>query len=293
MRRRLVGLATGLLLASLPTLRAAAEDPPARDGADVLAGVLGALPDLPLRITADLQSRGTDGGPETKLGVDMLLDWQDSPPTARYTLRDAFGATRSHLAITWHPGRPPEYRFFTGTPLQAAPLPDLVAPIEGTDISWMDLSLSFLWWPDAVLSGREDVKGRDCLVVDTAAPPGSFAGCAGVRLWIDPRIHILLRAEAYDAANAPMRRLEVKSFKKINDRWVIKDIELTSLPSKHKTHLRVRDVQDRMRKDYIARDEGGPDAPAEAVEPETGVDDGLAPPETDPGIESAPLPGGP
>ena len=49
---------------------------------------------------------------------------------------------------------------------------DLVAPIEGTDISWMDLSLSFLWWPDAVLSGREDVKGRDCLVVDTFEPQG-------------------------------------------------------------------------------------------------------------------------
>jgi hypothetical protein len=108
--------------------------------------------------------------------------------------------------------------------------------------------------------GEEDVRGRSCYVLDVPAPEGAFAGCSGVRLWIEPRIPIMLRAEAYDQQDALIRRMEVKSFKKINDRWVIKDIELTSLPSRHKTYLRVRDVQDRSRKDFIAADEGGPEA---------------------------------
>lgn len=240
------------------------------DATDLLARVVGALPDIPLLIKGDLQARNRSGDLEAKLGVEMLLDWQDDPPTARYTLRDDFGRTTSHLAITWLPGKAPEYRYFEGQPLHAAPLPDLVAPIGATDISWMDLSLSFLWWPDGRCVGVENVRGRPCFVIDLPAPPASFPGCAGVRLWIEPRIRIMLKAEAYNGANELIRRMEVKSFKKINDRWVIKDIELTSLPARSKTFLRVRDVQDRTRKTFVAEDEGGP-------EPEPGADEGVVP----------------
>jgi hypothetical protein len=246
------------LVLAMPS--AAPADSELPEASALLARVIGALPDIPLLIEGDLQARDRHGTADARLNVEMLLDWQDAPPTARYTLRDAFGGARSHLAITWPAGQAAEFRYFEGQPLQAAPLPDLVANIGGTDISWMDLSLSFLWWPGAVIRGEEDVRGRSCYVLDVPAPEGAFAGCSGVRLWIEPRIPIMLRAEAYDQQDAPIRRMEVKSFKKINDRWVIKDIELTSFPSRHKTFLRVRDVQDRTRKDFIAADEGGPEA---------------------------------
>ncbi|HMP75831.1 MAG TPA: outer membrane lipoprotein-sorting protein [Kiritimatiellia bacterium] len=226
------------------------EFPPARE---MLNEVILALPDIPLRITGDLTARARDDAKDVRKGVEMLLDWQAQPPTARYTLRDAFGGAHSHLAITWEQPRRPDYRYFEGNPLQAAPLPDLVASIPGTDISWMDLSLSFLWWPDATTKGREDVRGRSCWVIDIPAPD-AFSGCSGVRLWIDPRIRIMLKAEAYGHDDKPMRRMDVKSFKKINDRWVIKDIELTSLPARSKTVLRVRNVEDRTRKNYLRED---------------------------------------
>ncbi len=226
------------------------EFPAARE---LLDNVIFALPDIPLRITGDLTARARNGESELRRGVEMLLDWQAEPPTARYTLRDAFGAADTHLAITWTSLHQPEYRFFQGRPLQAAPLPDLVSPIPGMDFSWMDLSLSFLWWPDAVTKGREEVKGRKCWVVDVSAPD-AFSGCSGVRLWIDPHINIMLKAETYDADNNPIRRLEVKSFKKISGRWFIKDIELTSLPAKTKTILRVRNVEDRTRKNFLRED---------------------------------------
>ena len=247
--------ATLLLAAGCAALAAAQspripEMPPARE---LLNNVILALPDIPLRITGDLTARARPGAAESRKGVEMLLDWHADPPFARYTIRDAFGGAQSHLAITWAQPRTPEFNYFEGQPLQAAPLPDLVAPIPGTDISWMDLSLSFLWWPNAETAGREDVRGRSCWVVDVPAPD-AFAGCSGVRIWIDPRINILLKAEAYGADDKPIRRLEVKSFKKINDRWVIKDIELTGLPARSKTLLRVRNVADRTRKIFVRPD---------------------------------------
>ncbi|MCO5067139.1 MAG: outer membrane lipoprotein-sorting protein [Kiritimatiellae bacterium] len=250
-----------LLLASLaffalPVAPSEAQPPLRTDlpaARELLDSVIFALPDIPLRITGDLKARGRDGEPDVRRSVEMLLDWQAEPPTARYTLRDAFGTADQHLAITWPALHQPEYHFFEGRPLQAAPLPDLVSPIPGIDFSWMDLSLSFLWWPDAVTKGREEVKGRKCWVVDIAAPD-AFSGCSGVRLWIDPHINIMLKAETYDAENNPIRRMDVKSFKKINGRWVIKDIEITSLPAKTKTVLRVRNVEDRTRKNYLRED---------------------------------------
>lgn len=226
------------------------------DARTLLNNVILALPDIPLRVTGDLSAKARGGSPDIRKGVEMLLDWQADPPTARYTLRDAFGGPLSHLAITWAQPRTPEYRYFEGYPMRAAPLPDLVAPIPGTDISWMDLSLSFLWWPNAQTVGREEVRGQACWVVDIPAPD-AFAGCAGVRLWISPRINIMLKAEAYDLQNKPMRRFDVKSFKRINNRWVIKDIELTSLPARTRTVLRVRNVEDRTRKSFIREDGAG------------------------------------
>lgn len=255
------------LLFSLPCPSAPADELPAADA--ILAGVMGALPDIPLLVTGELQSRSKNGKLEQRLNVEMLLDWQDSPPGARYTLRDTFGATISHLGLSWPADGLVEYRFFKGNPLQASPVPNLAEPIEGTDISWLDLSLAFLRWPGAMMRGSEEVKGRDCFVLDIPAPVGEFGECNGVRVWIDPRINILLRAESFNHESKLMRRLEVKSFRKINDRWFIKDIEIQSHPSRHKTILRVRDVQDRARKVFLDHDTGGePEAPPpEDVEP--------------------------
>ena len=265
-----------VMLAGWPGALRAAKDPALPDAPTLLRSCIAALPDIPLLVTGELQSRPKDGEIEKRVRVEMLLDWQATPPQARYTIRDAFGKARDHLSITWHDGQDVEYRYFKGDPLESAPLPILSEPIEGTDISWMDLSLSFLWWPHARTVGGDEVRGRDCLVLDVPAPGADYAGIAGVRLWIDPKIPVMLRAVSYGLDGLATREVEVKAFKKINDRWVIQVIEVESQPSGHKTILRVRDVQDRNRKSFIKVDEGGPEAPAdegkdESVEPVTPV----------------------
>jgi hypothetical protein len=208
-----------------------------------------------------LQSRAAEGDLEKKVNVDMTIDWQAAPPTARYSTRDAFGKSLEHLAITWPAGQPPEYRFFRGDPLASAPLPPLTDPIEGTDIAWMDLTLSFLWWPGGRTIGAESVRGRDCWMIDLPAPTNHFAASGGVRLWLDAKVGAVLRAHVRDAAGQTVRRMDVKGFKKINDRWFVQVIEVQTLATRHTTTLRVRDVEDRARKQFIRVDEGGPAAP--------------------------------
>ena len=119
----------------------------------------------------------------------------------------------------------------------------LSGAIQETDVTWIDLSLSFLWWRGGQTVGAEKIKGRFCYVVDLPIPEGSAMGLAGVRLWIDPQAHVMMRAAAMDMAGQMMRRLEVKSLKKIDEIWMVKDLEIRSYPSRHKTMLRVRSVE--------------------------------------------------
>ena len=250
-------LCTAFCLLSASLLRAA-DDLPAAQG--LLDDVVRALPDRPLLINATLQAKTADGMTDRKLQLEMLLDWQASPPQARYTIRDNFGKTLKFLSLTWPESTKPEYHFMQGDPLVGAPTPPLGEKIEDTDITWLDLSLSFLRWKGGRTTGGEKAAGRDCYVVDIDAPPNT-PGYSGVRLWIEPKIHILLRAESYNSKIELMRRLDVKSFKKIKDRWFVGEIELQSLPSKHKTVLRVQTVYDRERKQYL-NSENQNEAPA-------------------------------
>ena len=105
----------------------------------------------------------------------------------------------------------------------------------------MHLTLSFRWWPGGRVTGEEDIRGRPCHVVEVPAPAGPPGQYAAVRLWIDGQLHMLLQAEGLDAGGKQVRILWVKSFKKINDRWMLKDLEIQSSPL-HRTKLVVREV---------------------------------------------------
>jgi hypothetical protein len=80
-------------------------------------------------------------------------------------------------------------------------------------------------------------------VIDVQAPEGEPSAYDRVRLWVDPKIHVLLRAEAYDAAGERVRSMEVKSFKKIDEVWMIKNLDVVEHPSRKRTRLRVESVE--------------------------------------------------
>jgi hypothetical protein len=220
-----------------------------------LNGVVSVLPDVPMVVRGDLIKRNAKGRVEETFRIEMVLDWKADVPTARYTIRDAFGDSLQHLAITWTSAENPEYQYFEGQPLRAQPTPPLNQAIQDTDITWLDLSLSFLWWPGGETRGRGKVRGRECHIIDVPAPENQVHLFDGVRLWVDTKIGIVMRAEGYTDDTTLKRRMEVKSFKKIRDRWIIKDIDFQTFPEKTKTTLLVRDAEERERFNLPDRDQ--------------------------------------
>jgi hypothetical protein len=214
--------------------------PPA---AELLDSMRAQLPAEPVVITGELQVRKRKGIVTHTLNVEMSLDLGRQPATAKYVLRDAFGKDLEQMVVTRSAGQQPRFEYSAGSPPVPGPLPDLFKPFQETDVSWIDLTLSFLWWPGGTTKKTETMRGQDCYVVEVPAPPGESGHYAKVLLWIDEKQHMVLQAEGYDSQDRIVRRLFIKSFKKIDERWMIKDMDIQSLPSDHRTNLRVETMR--------------------------------------------------
>ena len=222
-------------VALAPSTPAATRLPPA---ADLMQGLMKRLPSQSILLTGDLLTPANDAEESGRLGTAILLCY---PTLARYTIMDAFGRDREQLTVHRNGGAA-TLAYESGNPLAAATPPDLGAVIDGTVVTWMDLTLSFLWWPDARTLGTAEVRGQSCYVVDAHAPAGTTAPYASVRMWVDVRASMMLQAEGCDALGDPVRRISVKSFKKINDEWMIKDLEIRDLKTDRRTILRIREA---------------------------------------------------
>jgi len=232
-------LMSGTALAAVDEEYVAVEPRGLPDAQELLQKVIESLPNVAVKINAQILSKTRRGKIDRKLNTEMVLDWYGHPPYVRYTIRDRFGDLLDDLTITWPGTAKQNLHYICGDSPDETSVENLYERIQGTDISWIDLTLSYLWWPDGKTVGMEPVKGRTCYIVDLSSPDetGEYAG---VRLWIDAKINILLQAAAYDDSGQLIKLLEVKSFKKIREVWIIKDLDIQSFPMRHKTVLRVR-----------------------------------------------------
>ena len=199
--------------------------------------LLARLPSKPITITGDLVTTPAKGD-TTRLTISIQLRY---PREATYTIGDAFGKPLEQLTVL-RDGERVSFLYLTGDPIKGAPAPSLDQSIQNTALSWMDITLGFLWWKGGQIIGQEENRGQPCYVLDRHAPANAKAPYASVRIWVDTRVSMLLQADGYDTLVNPVRRLSVKSFKKINHEWMIKDLEVEDLNTHATTTLRVRDA---------------------------------------------------
>ena len=201
---------------------AAAEPPPADE---VLAFVRSKLPDRPLRLTGALKVQTRNGYTKSNLPVTIDLDWGAAAPRASYVIE------KESLVITWR-NDVPQYNFSNA---QNTPTSDIL----GTGITWADLSFSVLWWPGSKLVGTDRKINRDCHIVDVPIPGSDQS----MRLWIEKKMGMLLEVQTLDNKGKRLRRLKIKSIKKMDGMWVAKDLELKDDTSGSKTTLQISGLE--------------------------------------------------
>jgi len=231
-----------------------AEPPPLSDSASadaILDEVAARLPREPIRIAGSLVADPRGGRPGRRCQVQVDLAYGAEPAQARLTVMDAFGEELEQMTLFRFPDGSNSWHYARGYPLTPAPLPPAAESLQGTEMTWSDLALSFLGWRGGRVIGRERALDRDCLVLLVPAPPGEPTPYEQVRLWIDRRYRMLLRAEGCAADGTPRTRLAVKSLKKIGGEWMVQDLDVTALDTGLRTALRIATV-DRLHPEVAA-----------------------------------------
>ncbi|MEO8438811.1 MAG: outer membrane lipoprotein-sorting protein [Spartobacteria bacterium] len=110
--------------------------------------------------------------------------------------------------------------------------------IGGTAVTYGDLALKFLYWPDAQVIGADTLRTRNCWKLRLTAP-AKESQYATVILWVDKESGALMRLEGYDASGRLVKRFEVVSAQKIEGRWFLKQMRIEEVePGTNKVRSR-------------------------------------------------------
>lgn len=93
--------------------------------------------------------------------------------------------------------------------------------IRGTNVTYEDLALKFLYWPNPKLLGTETIQTGNCWKL-ALRPPSNQSQYSQVIVWINKNNGALMRLEGYDSKGELAKRFEVVSAQKIEDRWFLK-----------------------------------------------------------------------
>ena len=145
-----------------------------------------------------------------------------------YALTRSNSVTR--LSVDGKPFPPPETSQTSQTPQTS---------ILGTDVTWSDLTLDYLWWDDFSFDAERDgesVHGQTCAVVVMKK------GERTVRVWVDRKTGAMMQAEEFRDGKA-VRRLWGTRIKKFDERWMANVLEVETVGSGHRTKITVEEMK--------------------------------------------------
>ncbi len=207
-------------------------------GRILLHEVLQRLPTEPVTMHGVLIKRRPRGIVSARYAITVDLHWGAVPAIARYTVATEDGNVLEQVVA--RRGETLELMRLSGPRLEPSQPPEWNDAVQGSDLSWLDVTLGFLWWDDPRWIGEDTVRGRLADIVEVT-PPAPIPGCARMRLWIDQEARMLLQAEEIDAQGVVQRRMWVRAVRKIEDRWMVRDLEVERRGSGHRTRLHVSD----------------------------------------------------
>ncbi|MGH8101138.1 MAG: outer membrane lipoprotein-sorting protein [Chthoniobacterales bacterium] len=114
------------------------------------------------------------------------------------------------------------------TATKRVPASKLNQKIRGTAVTYVDLALKFLYWPDGAVLGEETVRTRRCWKLQLRAPSRE-SQYSNVLLWVDEASGALMRLDCYDWNGQLVKRFEVVSGQKIDNRWFLKQMRIEEL----------------------------------------------------------------
>jgi hypothetical protein len=111
--------------------------------------------------------------------------------------------------------------------------------VRNTNISYEDLTLHFLYWPDGEMLGEDTQLTRRCWKLRLRPV---------MDVWIEQQSGALLEADAYDWNGKLAKRFKVISAQKIEGAWLLKQMRIEAMEAgkskeKSPTYLEIQGVE--------------------------------------------------
>ncbi|HSH39712.1 MAG TPA: outer membrane lipoprotein-sorting protein [Chthoniobacterales bacterium] len=100
--------------------------------------------------------------------------------------------------------------------------------VRGTAITYEDLALKFLYWPDARVLGEDYIHTRRVWKIEMTAPARQ-SRYSKVFVWVTQEGGALLRLHGFDWNGKLAKRFDVVSAQQIEGRWFLKQMRIEEL----------------------------------------------------------------
>jgi hypothetical protein len=109
------------------------------------------------------------------------------------------------------------------------PAAKITQAVAGTDLTFEDLSLRFLYWPNPVLEGVENV-GRDaCYKLRLSKPKGTAGRYETVHLWVHTKFGAFMRVRGYDGAGGTLKEFQVEDVMQVAaGTWTLRKMQVAT-----------------------------------------------------------------
>jgi Outer membrane lipoprotein-sorting protein len=97
--------------------------------------------------------------------------------------------------------------------------------VRGTGVTYEDLALKFLYWPNARVTGENSIQTRNCWKLELKAP-NRQSQYSNIWLWVDKNGGAIMRMDGYDWNARLVKRFSVVSGQKIEGRWFLKQMRI-------------------------------------------------------------------
>ena len=117
------------------------------------------------------------------------------------------------------------------------PAGKLSQSIATTDVTYEDLTLRFLYWPNAQLEGEENMNGADCYRIRLENPGGQGAYKV-VYVWVHKRYGAFWQIRAHDRAGKPIKEFLVNDVMQLPGKkaYTVKSMRVNTLEERGKEY---------------------------------------------------------
>ena len=107
----------------------------------------------------------------------------------------------------------------------------------GSDFWLTDLGLEFAYWPGQGFLKGEMREGRYCYILQSTKSKPTNSGYSRVLSWVDQESGGIVLAEAYDSAGKLLKEFAIRSLKKVQGHYQLKEMEMRNVQERSRTRL--------------------------------------------------------